>query len=176
MKRDIALVLLGAWLMGIIAMAGVAMQNFYTIDRLLESSPNPAFARGVDALEAHRDPAAREFLRYLGSELNRLFFMAWGAAETLIGAVVVGLLWNAPGRAIRGVAMAMLVLTAILTFGLTPPIVSVGRALDFVPRDPPPVELATFGLLHMAYSVADLVKLGMGLVLASWVTRAGRGA
>ena len=172
MKRDIALLLIGGWLLGIAAMAAVAMQNFYTIDRLLETMPNATFEQGVQALEIDREGAAREFLRYLSSELNRLFFMGWGVAETVVGVAVVGLLWNFPQRRVRWAALAMLALTAILTFAVTPPIVDVGRMLDFVPRDPPPPELAAFGLLHAAYSIADGVKLVLGTAMAFWIVRA----
>ena len=67
--------------------------------------------------------------------------------------------------------MVMLGIAVVLAFGLTPPIVSVGRALDFVPRDPAPPELATFGILHAAYSVAEFGKLGIGLVVSYWLVR-----
>ncbi len=171
MKRDIALLLIGGWLLGIAAMAAVAMQNFYTIDRLLEAMPNATFAQGVQVLEIDREGAAREFLRYLSSELNRLFFMGWGIAETVIGVAVFGLLWGFPQKRVRWAALAMLALTAVLTFVVTPPIVGVGRMLDFVPRDPPPPELATFGLLHAAYSIVDGVKLVLGMAMAFWIVR-----
>ena len=174
MKRDLVLVLLGAWLLGLVAMAGVAMQNFYTIDHLLETLPNSVFASGVDALDSQEGPAARDFLRYLSSELNRLFFWAWGLAEVVIGGIVTWLVWTVPDRRIRWAAIAMLVLSVLLTFGATPPIVSIGRELDFVPRDPPPPELATFGMLHAAYSIGDGIKLVLGLLMAMWLVRGGQ--
>jgi hypothetical protein len=174
MKRDLVLLLLGAWLLGLVAMAAVAMQNFYTIDRMLDSLPNSTFARGVEALDEHEAPAARDFLRYLSSELNRLFFWGWGLAEVVIGAAVTWLAWSFPERRVRWVAVAMLATTLVLTFGATPPIVSIGRELDFVPRDPPPPELATFGLLHAAYSIGDGIKLVLGSMMAFWIVRGGR--
>jgi hypothetical protein len=178
MKRDAALFFLGAWILGLLAMAAVAMQNFYTIDTLLETLPNPAFARGVEVLDSASDadgvPTARELLRYLSSELNRLFFWGWGIAEVGLGLLVVWLLWDGPQRRVRWAGVAMLVLAMVLTFGLTPPIVNVGRALDFVPRDPSPPQLATFGLYHAAYSVIDGVKLVLGLLMVFWIARGGR--
>src|SRR6185503_4538755 len=70
-SREWALVVLGAWLMGSICTSVVATQNFYTIDRLLAASPNDHFRSAVGQLG---QPQARDLLRYLSSELNRLYF------------------------------------------------------------------------------------------------------
>ncbi len=168
-RRDIALVLLGAWLLGIAAMAAVALVNFGTVDDLLHGLPNETFADGVRTLDQESVPSARDFLRFLVSELNRTFFWQWGLVEAGIGALVTFLIWPLGGKA-RYVVAAMWVLTLVLTFGVTPPIVSVGRELDFVPRDPPPPQLATFGLLHAAYTILDGVKLVLGLLGIWWVS------
>ena len=167
MKRDVALFLVGAWVMGTISMALVATQNFYTIDRLLEALPHPVFGEIVSSLGSS---SAREFLRYLSSELNRLFFVGWGVAQIGVGVVISWLLWKQDAR-VRWGALAMLTLALVLTLLLTPPILSVGRGLDFVPRDPAPSELTTFGMLHAAYTVLDFIKLGLGFVVAFWIHR-----
>jgi len=65
----------------------------------------------------------------------------------------------------RGVS-AMLAVSLLMTFYLTPQVVEIGRVLDFVSRDPPPPELGRFGALHAAYSVLDLLKLLLGI----WLT------
>ncbi len=69
-KQRVALVLMGAWLAGTVCASVVATENFYTIDRLLAGSPNAAFATAVQRLGP---PQARDLLRYLSSELNRLY-------------------------------------------------------------------------------------------------------
>ena len=71
MKPRWALVVMGAWTMGSICMSIVATENFYTIDRLLETSTNAEFYAAVQKL-GHGP--ARDLLRYLSSELNRLYF------------------------------------------------------------------------------------------------------
>ena len=170
-------------------MGVVATQNFYTIDRLLESVPNETFGQVVDGVGAVRSREfmrylsselnrlffvswAREFMRYLSSELNRLFFVSWGLAQIGIGAALLWLVYPmTPARRIRRGALAMLVLVVFLTLGLTPGILSVGRSLDFVPRDPAPAALATFGLLHAAYTLLDVIKLGLGGFVAFWLHR-----
>src|SRR5438128_9333752 len=92
MRQRWVLVAMGAWIAGSISMSVVATENFYTIDRLLASSPDPTFARAVRQLG---QPQARDLLRYLSSELNRLYFQMWNAAQLPLGATA---LWLIIGR------------------------------------------------------------------------------
>jgi hypothetical protein len=149
MKRSWALVAIGAWLAGTICMSVIATENFYTIDRLLGGSPNPAFRAAVPQLG---QPLARDLLRYLSSELNRLYFQLWNIAQLAIGAVVLWLIARdrAPDR-VRW---------------LTPAIVSLGRSLDFVPRDPAPPGMRQFWVLHAAYTSLEMIKLLVGVWVA----------
>jgi hypothetical protein len=54
---------------------------------------------------------------------------------------------------------------------LTPAIVSLGRELDFVPRDPAPPGMSRFWVLHAAYTSLEMLKLAIGLLAAWLVTR-----
>lgn len=83
MRTHAATFCLGVWVMGTVCISVVATQNFYTIDQLLDRPSHAAFARFVD--EAGREPA-RNVLRYLSSELNRLFFQLWNAAQLVSAA------------------------------------------------------------------------------------------
>ena len=58
---------MGLWLMGTIAMAIVATQNFFTIDRLLRAQPNPKLTLDMERL-GHDE--TRALLYYFSSELN----------------------------------------------------------------------------------------------------------
>jgi hypothetical protein len=69
------------------------------------------------------------------------------------------------GRLAAGFAV-MLVITIAMQLYLVPRIVDVGRTLDFIPRDPAPPQLSTFGILHAAYSALDLIKLLVGFWMA----------
>ena len=176
MRTHAAAFCLGVWVMGTVCISVVAMQNFYTIDRLLDGPSHAAFAGFVD--EAGREPA-RNVLRYLSSELNRLFFQLWNVAQLLIGGATLWLVWGlpAPGAArLRWMLILMLAGVIILTVGLTPQIIAVGRSIDFVPRDPPPPAVGTFGVLHAAYTLLELLKCGAAVVATVWLVRLGRAA
>src|SRR3989442_13334102 len=96
MKQRWALVVMGAWLMGTICMSIVATENFYTIDRLLADRANPAFASAVDRLGS---PTGRDLLRYLSSELNRLYFQIWKITQLALGGLAF--LLRAPAQTIK---------------------------------------------------------------------------
>ena len=161
MRRGAAVFCLGLWVMGTVCVSVVATQNFYTIDRLLADAPPPRFDEVVEQVG---DDVARNFLRYLSSELNRLFFQYWNYAQFLIGGVAIWLVLGLPdGARLKWPLGVMLAILVVLTFVVTPPIISIGRGLDFVPRDPPPASLATFGILHGAYTSLEMIKAAIGL-------------
>jgi len=176
LKQRWTLVAMGAWIAGTVCMSVVATENFYTIDRLFAGSPNGAFSRAVQQLG---QPQARELLRYLSSELNRLYFQIWNVAQIAIAALVLWLLAGSreqdPAgrrRVTRGV-LAMLASVVLMLGWLTPAIVSQGRSLDFVPRDPAPPGLQRFWVLHAAYTSLEMIKLVIGIVVTWWIARDG---
>ena len=148
MKQRWALVAMGAWLAGTVCMSIVATQNFYTIDRLLAGSPSGSFTAAVQQLG---QPQTRDLLRYLSSELNRLYFQMWNIAQLVLGVLVLWLIAGSSRqdrastrRAVRGL-IAMLAIVVAMLVWLTPSIVSLGRSLDFVPRDPAPPGMSASG-------------------------------
>lgn len=170
MRTTIAL-LLGVWLAGTIFLGGVASQNFFMIDRLL-AHPNASLQKDVAALPPGE---ARVMLRYVSSELNRFYFQVWGWFELSLAVLVVSLaiIGLRQGKFIVGFAL-MLALVAVMTLYIMPRIVVAGRALDFVPRNPPPPGLTEFGILHGAYSILDLIKLVIGFWMAVALARSER--
>jgi hypothetical protein len=162
--RALMAFLLGSLLVGIVLIGVVAGQNFSMVDRLLESGGAAEFHQKIAPLP---EGDARVVLRYLSSELNRFYFRVWGGAEILLGGLLLVLAARAGNdRTLTIGAGLMLALSLLMTFYLTTQIVDVGRAIDFVPRDPPPPELRQFGVLHGAYVVLDLIKLLLGI----WLT------
>ena len=160
--RSWAIFCMGLWLTGTVAVAVVATENFYTIDRLLETRPNPSFAIDVDRV-GH--DATRELLRYLSSELNRLYFQLWNLVQLAVGILALWLVVKVPGASKpKWWIVWMLVIALFLTVLIMPFILSVGRSIDFVPRNPPPDALRTFGLLHATYTVLDGIMLILGIM------------
>ncbi len=169
MKRRLAILCMAVWLTGTLWMAVVATENFYTIDRLLEKQANPAFTTAVQKL-GNED--ARFLMLYLSSELNRLFFQVWGLIQIGVGILALWLIVALP-RATKQKWMVVSMLGICLLFAaiITPQIVSVGREIDFVVRDPAPPPLRTFGLLHATYTVLDGIKLILGIIVTVALVR-----
>ena len=175
--RALMAFLLGCLLVGTVLIGFVAAENFFVVDRLLESPASTEFRREFQQrLAPLPDGEARVVLRYLSSELNRFYFRVWGGAEVLLAGLLLLLAARggpkgAKDRTLTVGAGVLLALSLLMTFYLTPQIVDVGRAIDFIPRDPPPPELRRFGMLHAAYSVLDLAKLLLGIWLTVRVVR-----
>src|SRR5688572_21054081 len=110
---------MAVWLSGSVFITVVATQNFFTIDRLLEQSSNGIFSALVANMES---PTARDFMRYLSSELNRLYFQYWNIFQLVVGLVALRLVSGLPGskHATWGIA-AMLFFVLFLMTLITPP-------------------------------------------------------
>jgi hypothetical protein len=159
--------------MGAVAMAIGAAENFFMIDRLLETHPNPEFVTDVEKL-GHGE--TRELLYYFSSELNRLYFQYWNLAQLAIGILALWLVVKIvpPANKAKWGIVAMLAIVLFLTAIITPRMVSIGRALDFVPRDPPPPGLRTFGLLHAGYTVLDGIEVILGILSTLWLVKGSK--
>ena len=187
-RRAWALVAMGAWMAGSICTSVVATENFYTIDRLLAARASPAFAAVVDRLGAAE---TRDLLRYLSSELNRLYFQVWNAAQIVLGGLVLWLIAGStkqeraygdraptssqtrragPYRPVWGVVSMLAIVMSMLVY-LTPAIVTLGRSLDFVARDPAPPGMSRFWVLHAAYTSLEMLKLLIGAVVTMWIAK-----
>ena len=174
-----AMFCLAIWMTGAVFVAVVATQNFFTIDRLLAGSPNESFHVAVltlDSVETPGHPVARDMLRYLSSELNRLYFQYWNLVQLIVGLLALWFVTKIPGaNRPKWCIVAMLAISLFVMAVLTPPIVSVGRALDFVPRESPPIEvvtrLRTFGLLHATYTVSMFITLILGVLSVIWIQK-----
>ncbi len=167
--RALVIALLGSWIAASLILAGVATQNFRTVDRLL-SAPTPEFSRALAPLGHDQ---ARVVLRYLSSELNRLYFGAWSIIQLAFGvAILAGALGQRPLDRPALIGSAGALLLAVAMFLLNWFIVPLGRSLDFVPHTPPPPALARFWRLHFAYTSLDAMKLILCLwLLIRWSRR-----
>src|SRR5262249_44032268 len=147
---------------------GATPEIFSATGRRLASAPTAALA---PAVQRRGQPQARDLLRYLSSELNRLYFQMWNVAQLALGAVVLWLMTRRNGAAARVVAGMLAVVVLMLVY-LTPSIVSLGRELDFVPRTPEPPGMQRFWILHAAYTSLEMLKLAAAFLVAFWLARA----
>ena len=105
--------------------------------------------------------------------MNRLYFQYWNLAQLAVGILALWLVVKLPAASgPKWGIVSMLAIALFLTFLITPFILSVGRSIDFVPRDPPPAGLRTFGLLHAAYTVFDGLELILGILVSLWLVKA----
>jgi len=148
-----------------------ATRSFRTVDRVLQS-PSPQLEQTIQPLGQDK---ARVLLRYLSSEINRTLFAAYGWSQILLGLLLIFLLRRQTPRDTISLALAgvMLGLALILTLIIQPLIVSLGRHIDFLPRNPSPPLMPRFWMLHGAFTGLDGVKLlaGLGLFLRWIVSR-----
>ena len=169
--RTVIAFLLGAWLLGTVLLGGVASENFFMIDRLMDSPSrsHPSFQKDAAQLPPGE---ARVMLRYVSSELNRFYFNVWGWFELGLASLAVLLAVRGSMQTKFTIGLGVILgLVAVMTIYITPRITEVGRGLDFVPRNPAPPSLAEFGMLHAAYSLMDLAKLGIGIWLGALLMR-----
>lgn len=165
--------LLGAWLAGCLFMDMVATQNFRSVERLL-AAPSPQLAERVQAMGGH--DAARVLLRHQVAEQNRWYFETWEQVQIALGvALFLVLLFGADAdRWMLFFTLLMLAFVLMAHFALTPEITRLGRAIDFVPPGTSSSDRGRFWIFHGTYSASELIKLGVGIVLAVLLVRRRR--
>jgi hypothetical protein len=163
----ISTLLLGAWIGGCVFMDMVATQNFRSVDRLL-ASPTAPMAERIKAIGGH--DAARAFLRYQASELNRQYFTTWEDTQIVLGLLLIFTLVMAGhrDRVTIWLPSLMLAVTLLMHFWLTPEITRLGRGMDFMPVGQNATN-TQFWVFHGIYSALELIKLGWGVALGIWL-------
>jgi len=159
----LAIVVLSLWVGWTLFMWFAATRTFRTADQVLESPP-PQFTHNV---QGQKPEQTREVLRYLASEINRTYFRAYGWGQILLGTILLFLMaWRTPRNALNPAIVAiMLFIVIILTLGVMPQIISLGRNFDFLPRTPPPPGYQRFWKLHAMFTGLDGAKLLGGVFL-----------
>ena len=157
---------MGAWLMGTLFLWIIASQNFREVEQVLNSN-RPEVSKIIQSIN-YDD--TRLLLRFLASELNRFYFKLWGGMQLLIGGCIILILGKHRYRFMDRLGFFMVVgmwiLSIILLFWITPELITLGRLLDFVPRNPPSNEMLLFWNYHFVYVLTDFLKFALGL----WIT------
>jgi hypothetical protein len=151
---------LGAWLGGSVILGAVVAYNFAGIDDLFERNPKLQARAGFAPVDTGAKKSSLLWVH--SSELNRVFFEVWNGAQMILGALAVLLAVSVKARRLP---IALLIgATALVAFGhwvLEPPMVELGRQLDFLPRDPPPSMLEDFQRYHGLYFATESVRFGL---------------
>jgi len=167
-SQVLAVAILGAWIMSTLCMWFAATRSFATVERVMKS-PQPQF---VETTKPLGETSTRVVIRYMASEINRTLFRGYGVLQIGFGVLLFLLvLRQTPRHSLDvGLVAAMLALSVILTLVITPMVTSVGRSIDFLPRNPPPPIMPRFWMLHGAFTSLDGVKLlaGIGLLIR-WI-------
>lgn len=161
MMEVLSISILGLWVGWTLFMWFAATRSFRTVDRVLKFPP-PELSRIAQSPEH-----TRQALRYLASEINRTYFRAYGWGQIALGSVLVVLVWlKTPRDTFALVIVAvMLFIVLVLTLGVMPQIIALGRSIDFLPRSPSPPEYQRFWKLHAIFTGLDSAKLLAALVL-----------
>jgi len=169
-SQVLAVAVLAAWIMSTLCMWFTATRSFATVERLMTSG-QPQF---VEITKPLGENSTRMVIRHMASELNRTLFRGYGVLQLLFGVLLFLLVLRQSPRHTFDISLvaAMLALSIILTLVITPMVTSVGRSIDFLPRNPPPPIMPRFWMLHGAFTALDGVKLlaGIGL-LVRWILR-----
>lgn len=174
--RGLLLLLLGFWIGGALVLGAVVAYNFGGMEELFQRNPQLAARAGFDI----SDVAAKKqsVLWVHSSELNRAFFEAWNRLQLVLGGLALLLAFRAASsRLVLGLLFCAWALVLYLTLAVNPEVVSLGRALDFVPREPPPAGLPAFQRLHGIYFGLQTLQW-LCLILASgllWRSAGRRG-
>jgi hypothetical protein len=162
--RRLATLLLGAWLAGSFFMTWVATGNFRSVEQVLRSTGTRA-QKEINEVGLVR---ARNLLRYHASEQNRHYFYYWELVQLPLGLIltIVVLFATNGNKLVVALSLSMLALIAIMHFTISPQITELGRVIDFTALDERTAERNAFWGYHRAYSAMELIKIGLGLILA----------
>ena len=164
-SQVLAVAILSAWIMSTLCMWFAATRSLSTVESVLKRA-EPQFVETTKLLG--EDPT-RMVLRHMASEINRTLFRGYGALQIAFGVLLFLLvLRQTPRHSLDiGLVATMLALSVILTVVITPMVTSVGRSIDFLPRNPPPPVMPRFWMLHGSFTSLDGLKLlaGIGLLI-----------
>ena len=152
--------LLGIWLVGGLLVAWFATENLSLADELA-THPNPTAAAQLRTISAG---TLRTVMRFQAAEENRRYFKFWEYAQLGLGAFFFAfvLFGTQENKLFMAMILAMLFIVFLQRVFLTPELTSLGRELDFVRDGVASAERNRFWVLHGGYSMAELIKLGIG--------------
>jgi len=163
-SRRLCAFLLGAWLLGSVFAALVAVRSFALADRILASPPKE-LAGGVRQLGSE---IARQLLRFQAAELNRTMFGQWQLVQLLLAAVLTGVAVASfrHSQFFVGATVAMLLIVLTQIAVLTPSMNRWQRAFEFAAPKAAVYERSAFAQYHGFFAAGEVLKIGLGIGLA----------
>ncbi len=127
--RRVACFVLGAWIIGSLFVAYIAVQNETTADRLL-GAPPPEFGKMIQAVGLDK---MRLLLQFQAAEQTRYYLDFWERSQLVLGPLLLLLLIFATRVSRIAIAACgmMIIFAGFAHFVLTPEINYVGRGIDF---------------------------------------------
>jgi hypothetical protein len=165
-SRRVATFLLGVWI-GCCLLADVfALQSRFVAEDIVASPDGQAHEVVTKAGPAN----ATLLLQHLAAEQTRGMLDAWGIVQLFVGFVMMVLLIFTDQRKLGALAMvgAMILLTVLQHFFVTPDWIVVGREADFLPEAAAFSVKARLWTLTQTFGALELVKLLIGGALASY--------
>lgn len=163
-RRAIAF-LLGCWFATVTVVAINAGISF-AVAEVAVSTPPSELARPLSTMTEFE---ARQFPRYIASEINRGMFERFGLIELgLAIAIALTLLMHGYSRPATILSGVLLILVCASTFLLTPQLVAHGRVLDFRAPGMFLEERQHFANIHTAYGILTLLRLACGAGI-TWI-------
>jgi len=157
--------LLGIWLGGSLILGAVVAYDFSGFDDLFARNPKLQAHAGFTPDDV--DAKKSSLLWVHSSELNRVFFEVWNRTQLVLGALILVIgARSGAGRLPLVLLGAATALVGLGHFVLEPPLVDLGRQLDFLPRDPPPPMMEDFQRYHGIYFAVESLRFGL-LVVAT---------
>jgi len=151
--------LLGCWFATVTVVAINAGVSF-SIAEVASKTPPSELARPLSMMSEFE---ARQFPRYIASEINRSMFERFGLIElALVLAIAITLFMHGYSRAATVLSGVLLLLVCASSFLLTPQLVAQGRVLDFRAAEMFQEERARFANIHALYGVLTLLRLACG--------------
>ena len=162
--------LLGLWIGASVLLFFVVGYSFGGMTESLELNRQLAEKVGFDPGDEAQ--LKTSVLWVHAGELNRAYFRYWNGAQLVLAlTTLLTALLRCPRKGLLLCIVIAGVIALALTFYLAPQITSLGRDLDFKPRDPPPPGLETFESLHSFYLALELGKTALLLLAALFAIR-----
>ncbi|MCX6594212.1 MAG: hypothetical protein NTZ56_22075 [Acidobacteria bacterium] len=150
-------------------MTAVAIFNFRSVEAVLEEPANRSSSSMAHDMVKRLGgkPEASLFLRHHVAEQNRFYFENWGLVQIGLGLTLFAVLLFGSGgsKLAMGLTLAMVALVSAAQFFVLPPIIGLGREVDFVPKDVPNLLREQLKTWHSTYSALEITKLLIGLGL-----------